>query len=1004
MLRATEKNRASSLRPKLTLFAFGCALFDRSNDIDWEQRVTLTLQAAFLHLCAFVARFKLTREASKQLLDIVVTLILNLCSLFFVRLPQSVRDSFPSTLDTVQDAPEWLEFAMCPQSECGHLFPIRALTDGLQFCTRLKSHSVLQPAASWNKKPPALQAPTGRHDLMCGAQLVRPSQSAASKDPLSTRAQRLFAYRRLKTSLEQLVSRPGFIQQCNQWRESWKPTFSEGKSRRDARADITDGDVWESFWYLSPDRRPLRNRRRRSPDDVPYLADREVLTLGLVLNIDWLQPFNQSSHSMGVIVVQVANLPRHLRNRPENLITIGLLPGPDETTMCQLQSALKPFIQELLQLFDGLQFRDSNQESRLVRAFLLAVVADQPATRKAGCFISYSSFRGCYMCDHTFPARNQDVKKGDNFKGIKKGIDFSGVDPKPEMTDELRRSIAEKWLLISNQKERDKFWTEKGSCWTVFMELPYFDTVQGFPIDVMHNIYLGTCKDVMELLQSELNYYDPLEDKVTKVPGLLTAKHLDFLQTWMNKTDPPRDIGRIPRKIANHMRQFKAAEWKTWLCIFAIPALRHLFLKDSTCKLNKDHFRLLHSLQKAACLLGSYLITHKQVDDIHNSLRDVASLISQLFGRNYVKPNVHLHLHLRSMLHNYGPPAGWWCFPFERMNQIFKNAPYSRSSPIQGMMRHAMLLVDIYTCVQTSQARHGDVFDHSKMFQLLAGQYSNDIDSSVRLYHTRSGEKKLQYTWNSGMRHVKGDRALRDHTSAKGNEPFPGQLTGHSESRNLKRWQQGDVEQARHTDGNQVMHCLRCHYGEVYQDHPELNRSILSDDDLRFIASPNGPPAERAEKVAMLWAKCVPTLGWDVILHRQLFFAGQTLGSVHLRGNPRNSFIAAYFKVKDKLTLFYGQVLFYFSHDFPNFEPSDSQFTFAYVAWYHQLQPHELPARSAHLLELTAQFPFLSPKPDKSYSYQDIIPVQRIVFRWTPVRDPECPWIVACPIPSGFQS
>ena len=48
----------------------------------------------------------------------------------------------------------------------------------------------------------------------------------------------------------------------------------------------------------------------------------------------------------------------------------------------------------------------------------------------------------------------------------------------------------------------------------------------------------------------------------------------------------------------------------------------------------------------------------------------------RLHGKSKVKPNMHLHGHLKGCVLDYGPVYNFWCFSFERFNGIlssFKN-------------------------------------------------------------------------------------------------------------------------------------------------------------------------------------------------------------------------------------------------------------------------------------------------------------------------------------------
>ncbi len=74
--------------------------------------------------------------------------------------------------------------------------------------------------------------------------------------------------------------------------------------------DVYDGRVWADF---------------QSDKYGRFLQG-----LGLMLNMDFFQPFKHTTYSVGAIYLTVMNLPRSIRYKSENVILAGLIPGPDE--------------------------------------------------------------------------------------------------------------------------------------------------------------------------------------------------------------------------------------------------------------------------------------------------------------------------------------------------------------------------------------------------------------------------------------------------------------------------------------------------------------------------------------------------------------------------------------------------------------------------------------------------------------------------------------------------
>lgn len=78
-------------------------------------------------------------------------------------------------------------------------------------------------------------------------------------------------------------------------------------------SDIYDGDMWKRF---------------NSSDGYNFLSSPHCYLL--ILNVDWFEPFEHGVYSIGAIYLTIQNLPRNERYKPQNIIIVGVLPGPRE--------------------------------------------------------------------------------------------------------------------------------------------------------------------------------------------------------------------------------------------------------------------------------------------------------------------------------------------------------------------------------------------------------------------------------------------------------------------------------------------------------------------------------------------------------------------------------------------------------------------------------------------------------------------------------------------------
>ena len=85
--------------------------------------------------------------------------------------------------------------------------------------------------------------------------------------------------------------------------------------------------------------------------------------------------------------MSILNLPRHERFLQENVLLVGVIPGPKEPPL-HINSFLKPLVDELKQLWTGVRL------VILVRGALLCVGCDIPAARKVGGFLGHRATKG----------------------------------------------------------------------------------------------------------------------------------------------------------------------------------------------------------------------------------------------------------------------------------------------------------------------------------------------------------------------------------------------------------------------------------------------------------------------------------------------------------------------------------------------------------------------------------------------------------------------------------
>ena len=100
-----------------------------------------------------------------------------------------------------------------------------------------------------------------------------------------------------------------------------------------------------------------------------------------MLNMDWFQPFINSQYSVGAIYAVICNLPRADRFKPQNILTLAVIPGPHEPKLHEINNYLYPIVNQLNQLWNGYNIiTHEGNNGRFVRGAIIGCSSDVPAT------------------------------------------------------------------------------------------------------------------------------------------------------------------------------------------------------------------------------------------------------------------------------------------------------------------------------------------------------------------------------------------------------------------------------------------------------------------------------------------------------------------------------------------------------------------------------------------------------------------------------------------------
>lgn len=180
-----------------------------------------------------------------------------------------------------------------------------------------------------SKRCPFVLFPNHPHARMrtpCNSLLLKTVELFSGKKLLYPHV--TYCYMSIQNSLQSLLLQPTFFNECEKWRSRTLP--------ENTLQDIYDGNIWKEF---------------QNYNGTPFLS--QPYCFGFTINLDWFRPFKHSQYSVGAIYMTIMNLPRNLRNKPENVLLVGILPGPSEPA--NISGFLTPLVNELNEFWNGKQ-------------------------------------------------------------------------------------------------------------------------------------------------------------------------------------------------------------------------------------------------------------------------------------------------------------------------------------------------------------------------------------------------------------------------------------------------------------------------------------------------------------------------------------------------------------------------------------------------------------------------------------------------------------------------
>ena len=272
---------------------------------------------------------------------------------------------------------------------------------------------------------------------------------------------RLYVYHDFKEWLARLHSRP----EIEKYLERNLAVNSEERLSG-VHQDIWDAPALQDF--LGPD-----GRKFIAPDTG---EGRYIFSL----NMDGFNPFQRKQAgkkaSSGAIYMICLNLPPEIRYKPENMFLVGIIPGPHEPSLHQINHLLRPLVDDLLIAWhDGIRLSRTalHPTGRTVRCAVVPLVCDLPAARQMAGYAPCISMNCCSYC----LLKLQEIDNFDESTWLR-------------MSWEEHLSIAMQWRDAPSEAARCALYDKHGVRWSELLRLPYWDPTKFTLLDSMHTLLL----------------------------------------------------------------------------------------------------------------------------------------------------------------------------------------------------------------------------------------------------------------------------------------------------------------------------------------------------------------------------------------------------------------------------------------------------------------------------------------------------------------------------------
>ncbi|XP_047129986.1 uncharacterized protein LOC124805803 isoform X1 [Hydra vulgaris] len=213
------------------------------------------------------------------------------------------------------------------------------------------------------------------------------------------------------------------------------------------------------------------------------------------------------------------------------------------------------------------------------------------------------------------------------------------------------------------------------------IRIPFLDLVKMFPIDPLHQLYIGACKKILKMLFGNKPSPHRLHRRFITRATMECGRIKRYI---------PMEFQRKPREVES-VGSFKATECRFFL-LYTGPVILKCILDGS--RKNKDIYDHFVGLHVASQML-SREATAADLAYCDMLYRNFTNDFPAVYAAEFVSQNIHSLIHLAGDAETYGRLENFSAFQYENENGAIRKLLKESPRPLQQLVkRHQELLLN----------------------------------------------------------------------------------------------------------------------------------------------------------------------------------------------------------------------------------------------------------------------------------------------------------------------